>query len=62
MRQTPHPPSEENEMRLIAELLIAAAFRRFWRRRLVDQYAILIADIGLTRAEQDVMLTLRNHR
>jgi hypothetical protein len=53
---------EENAMRLLAELMIAAAFRRFWRRRLVDQYALLIADIGLTRAEQDVLLTLRAHR
>ena len=54
-------PKEET-MRLIAELLILAALRRFWRRRLTDQYALLIADIGLTRAEQDVLLTLRQHR
>jgi hypothetical protein len=58
----PRTQLEEDAMRLIAELLITTALRRFWRRRLVDQYAILIADIGLTRAEQEVLLTLRNHR
>jgi hypothetical protein len=49
-------------MRLVTHLILALAFRRFWRRRLADQYAILIADIGLTRAEQSTLLALRRSR
>lgn len=49
-------------MRLVAHVIIGLAFRRFWRRRLADQYAILIADIGLTRAEQETLLALRRVR
>jgi hypothetical protein len=49
-------------MRLVTHMIIALAFRRYWRRRLADQYAILIADIGLTRAEQSTLLALRRAR
>jgi hypothetical protein len=49
-------------MRLVTHMIFALAFRRYWRRRLADQYAILIADIGLTRAEQSTMLALRRAR
>lgn len=49
-------------MRLVAHALIGLALRRFWRRRLANQYAILIADVGLTRAEQEAFLTLRGRR
>jgi hypothetical protein len=49
-------------MRLVAEMFFTLAFRRFWRRRLADQYAILIADIGLTRSEQQAFLELRRIR
>ena len=49
-------------MRLIAHLIIGLALRRFWRRRLADQYAILIADVGLTRAEQQTFMALRRAR
>jgi len=49
-------------MRLVTEMFLALAFRRFWRRRLADQYAILLADIGLTRREQQTFLALRRAR
>ena len=49
-------------MRLVMHIILALAFRRFWRRRLADQYAILLADIGLTRGEQQAMLALRRAR
>ena len=49
-------------MRLITHIILGFAFRRFWRRRLLDQYAILIADVGLTHAEQQAYLTLRRAR
>jgi hypothetical protein len=49
-------------MRLVAHALIGLALRRYRRRRLADRYAILIADVGLTRAEQEAFLTLRNRR
>ena len=49
-------------MRLVTEMVFAFAFRRFWRRRLADQYAILLADIGLTRDEQHAFLALRRAR
>ena len=49
-------------MRLVMHIVLALAFRRFWRRRLADQYAILVTDIGLTRSEQLAMLALRRAR
>jgi hypothetical protein len=49
-------------MRLVAHVIIGLALRRFWRRRLADQYAILIADVGLTRAEQRAFVALRRAR
>ena len=49
-------------MRVVAHLLLMVAFRRFWRRRLADQYALLVADIGLTRAEEQAFLALRRSR
>ena len=49
-------------MRVLAHLLLTVAFRRFWRRRLADQYALLVADIGLTRAEEQAFLALRRSR
>ena len=49
-------------MRLVTNVIFALAFRRFWRRRLADHYAMLIADVGLTRAEQQAILTLRRAR
>jgi hypothetical protein len=52
----------ESAMRLVTDLVFALAFRRFWRRRLADQYAILLADIGLTQNEQQAFLVLRRAR
>ena len=49
-------------MRTIAGMFSALLFRRFSRRRLADEYAILIADIGLDRAEEEVLLLLRRRR
>lgn len=49
-------------MRLVMHLLFGLALRRFWRRRLADQYAILVADIGLTPTEQQVLIALRRAR
>jgi hypothetical protein len=49
-------------MRLVAELIFALAFRRYWKRHLTDQYAVLIAGVGLTRAEEQTFLALRRAR
>jgi hypothetical protein len=49
-------------MRTIAGMLAALLFRRFPRRRLADEYAILIADIGLSTAEEEALLLLRRRR
>ena len=49
-------------MRFLTEMLFALALRRFWRRRLADEYALLLADIGLSRTEQQAFLTLRRSR
>lgn len=49
-------------MRLVTEIIFAVAMRRFWRRRFADQYALLLADVGLTRAEQQAFLALRRRR
>jgi hypothetical protein len=49
-------------MHLLAHVIAALAFRRLWRRRLVDEHAVLIAAIGLTRAEEEAFLSLRRRR
>jgi hypothetical protein len=49
-------------MRTIADMLTALLLRRFWRRRLADEYAVLIAGIGLERAEEEALLSLRRRR
>lgn len=49
-------------MRFVMHLILGLAFRRFWRRRLADQYAILTADIGLTLDEQQTLVALRRLR
>ena len=49
-------------MRIVAEMLFAFLFRRFWRRRLADEYAVLLAGIGLERAEEEALLSLRRRR
>jgi hypothetical protein len=49
-------------MRLVFRLILAAAFRRHWRRHMRDQYAVMIAHTGLTRAEQETFLSLRRVR
>jgi hypothetical protein len=49
-------------MRVIAHLLLTFTFRRFWQRRPADQYALLVNDIGLSRAEEQAFLALRRSR
>jgi hypothetical protein len=49
-------------MRLITHLIFALAFRRYWKRHFADQYAVLIAGVGLTRAEEQTFLALRRAR
>lgn len=49
-------------MRLRVLSMLGQAWRGFWRRWRADQYASLIADIGLTRAEQQAFLALRRRR
>jgi monomeric isocitrate dehydrogenase len=52
----------DTAMRMITDILFGLALRAFWRRHFADQYAVLLADIGLTRQEQEVMLELRRTR
>ncbi len=49
-------------MRVITHLLLTLAFRRSWRPLLADPYALLVADIGLSHAEEQAFLTLRRSR
>jgi hypothetical protein len=49
-------------MRLVTHVFLALAFRRFWRRHMGDQYAILVTDLGLTRDEERALLALRRAR
>jgi hypothetical protein len=60
-RDRPSNP-EGRQMRLIARLIFELAFSRYWQRRLTDQYAILVADVGLTREETEMFLRLRRAR
>ena len=49
-------------MRIIVHAVLTIIFRRYWRRHLAAQYEVLIADVGLTRAEQRAIMTLRRAR
>lgn len=49
-------------MRLITDLIFGFALRGFWRRHFADQYAVLLADIGLSPEEQQTLLALRRTR
>ena len=49
-------------MRTLADMLTALLLRRFRRRRLADEYAVLVAAIGLDRAEEEALLALRRRR
>lgn len=49
-------------MRLITDFILGLALRNFWRRHFTDQYAVLLADIGLSPEEEQALLKLRRTR
>jgi hypothetical protein len=49
-------------MRLLTFTFLRLALRRFWGRRPADEYAALVAAVGLSRAEEEAFLSLRGRR
>ena len=62
LREAAIPNPGRSKMRIIVHAVLTIIFRRYWRRHLAAQYEVLIADVGLTRAEQRAIMTLRRAR
>jgi hypothetical protein len=49
-------------MRTLLDKLFAIFLGTYWRHRLADEHAVFIAHIGLSHAEEEALLALRNRR